>query len=211
LKRGDIHCVKETVIYGRALQTQIDYLTARIQTVSAESRMKVWNALAIILPPDEKRKIANVMNGDADRVFIDTSSSDEESEGGDTLVEMEEEEIEEEEIEEEEETDADTSRSSSFDSRTTHEASLPAAAEDSSSMGDWDNRSLGSYDSNLNSRESSVGKSDEESSSVEEPGNGNEVAAGSNEGIDRSRNEVEDAPEGVQPRRSTRTRAARLL
>jgi hypothetical protein len=154
-------------------QTRIDVedLAMLFFTLSAIEQANVWNALAITLPPDEKRKIADVMNDAADPAFVDSISSDkEESQGDDTLVIMEE-------------AEADASRSSSSSSsdssdhsstRITLEASLPAAAaaaEDSSSVGERDNRSLGSSDSILYSSESSVGNGDEGSSSAEESDN----------------------------------------
>jgi hypothetical protein len=66
------------MIYGRALQRQIEYLVARMQTVSAESRMKVWKPLANILLPDKKVKTFNVMNGAADPASTESTSYEEE-------------------------------------------------------------------------------------------------------------------------------------
>jgi hypothetical protein len=136
--------VKETMIYGRALQTQIDYLVARIQTVSAESRMKVWKALANILSPDEKVKISNVMNGAADPASTESTSSEEEKSGDDdssldTLVEIE--------IDDNAASDVagSSSSNSSGESNTgTTQGSLPSD-EDPIAVGDLDAGSLGSW------------------------------------------------------------------
>jgi hypothetical protein len=185
LKRGDIESVKETMIYGRALQTQIDYLVARIQTVSAESRMKVWKALANILSPDEKVKISNVMNGAADPASTESTSCEEEESGDDdssldTLVE----------IEIDDDAASDVAGSSSSDSSdesntgTTEEGSLPSD-EDPIAVGNLDDGSLGSSgDSSLycSTPTCSVGNIDEESSNNEATDNeeGNESTADDN-------------------------------
>jgi hypothetical protein len=164
LKRGDIESVKETMIYGRALQTQIDYLVARMRTISVESRMKVWKALADILPPDEKVKISNVMNGAADPASTESfSCEEEESEDDDssldTLVEIEIDDDAASEVA------GSSSSDSSDESNTgTTQVSLPSD-EDPIDVGDLDDGSLGSSgDPNLYC---SVGNSGEESSDNE--------------------------------------------
>jgi hypothetical protein len=85
LDRGDIAPGQDLVIYGRALQTQTDYLTARIQAVSKDSRMKVWKELASTLPPDEKVKIADLMSG-RDLTAISDSSSEEDLDDDSSLA-----------------------------------------------------------------------------------------------------------------------------
>jgi hypothetical protein len=180
LKRGDIESVKETMIYGRALQTQIDYLVARIQTVSAESRMKVWKALANILLPDEKVKISNVMNGAADpasneSISCEVEESEDDDSSLDTLVEIE--------IDDNAASDkagSSSSHSSDESNTGTMQGSLPSD-EDHIAVGDLDDGSLGSSgDSNLYY---SVGNSDEESSnneSTDDDEEGNESTADDN-------------------------------
>jgi hypothetical protein len=238
LKRGDMESVKETILYGRALQVQIDYLDARMQTVSAESRMKVWKALANILSPDQKVKISNVMNGVADPVSIESTSCKEEEPGDnnsslDTLVEIE--------IDVDAASDVLAGLSSSnlsVESNTgTTQGSL-SSFEDPIGVGDLDDGSLGSS----GDHNSYCSISDEESSNNEstddEEGNESHVSptlteednksaeedsenaspalieeddastADDNDRLESSSNEVEDAQEN-QVRRSTRIRTPR--
>jgi hypothetical protein len=184
LKRGDIESEKETMIYGRALQTQIDYLVARMQTASAESRSKVWKALSNILSPDKKVKISNVMNGTADPASTESTSCEEEESGDndsslDALVE----------IEIDDDTASEVAGSSSSDSSDesntgTKQGSSPSD-DDPIAVGDLDYESLGSSgDPNLYCSTStrSVSNSDEESSNNEstDKEEGNESTADDN-------------------------------
>jgi hypothetical protein len=226
------------MIYGRALQRQIEYLVARMQTVSAESRMKVWKPLANILLPDKKVKTFNVMNGAADPASTESTSYEEEKSGDndsslDTLVETE--------IDDDAASDVLTglsSSDSSDESNTgTTQGSLPSD-EDPIDVGDLDDGSLGSSgDPNsycsIRDEESSNNKSTddeegnesnasptltEEDNEVTEENSDNASpvlieednasTADNNDRLETSSNEVEDAQEN-QVRRSTRIRARR--
>ena len=199
LERGEITTVQESVIYGRAMQTQTDYLTARIQTVSKDSRMKVWKELANTLPQDEKVKISDLMSG---REMTDISYSSSEEELGDdsslaTLVEIE---------------------SDLVSSDDEEEARLPARREnlldDDESLGSedlWDDDQDSTPDDPKSSDDDKSSNGDDQSSSLDDSKSSDDAESsignnGKEDEEDNKSTEVEDPP-GVQSRRSTRIRS----